>query len=168
MFRSSSLVRILTGFLLSLTLATVEANASSQDKSSGVLDSMIFVGVIGPPDSMDYPEELHFNDGQMWTKNCAECGFQPAPYWTRQIGENVHFVSTLTSASGSTFTYNGIVQAGSVQVQVQWTKKRWYWSLERALIFKGNRALARQATLPEQVGAMAREVMARTLPQWCP
>ena len=161
------------GVVLALLLAALEAGAGAGAEDAprlgaGPLDGMIFVGEIGPADSPDFAEELHFNQGLMWSKMCMRCGFQPAPYWTRRVGDAIHVIGELTGASGSVFRYDGMIEGDRAEVTVRWTKARWYWRIDRTLVFRGTRAADQVAMPGPEASRAAAEALSAPLPEWCP
>jgi hypothetical protein len=134
--------------ILASPTAAQDARAADNSAASahGPLDGMSFVGKIGPEDNRDLDDELHFAAGQFWSTNCVACGYQPGTYWSRRVGDSIHFHGTLQSAEGGRFDYSGRVVGGQVDVRINWTQQRWYGDIERKLAFVG--ALAPAAPLP--------------------
>lgn len=166
MFHSSVRTYLIAAALLLLLPATTAA--SETRAASGPLDGQIFIGHVGPASDPDFAEELHFNHGLFWSKLCLVCGYSPGPYWTRQIGADVQFVAELRGQSGSTFRYQGVIAEDSAAVDVHWTKDRWYWSMDRDLVFRGRLASDRTAISAADARQRARAAAQDTLPEWCP
>lgn len=147
----------------------IQGNAqdNAQGRASGPLDGMVVVGKIGPDGNPNFDEELHFNNGHFWSKNCIACGYQPGPYWVRTVGSGIQFHGELIRDDGSTFRYRGRVADGRATVTVRWTKKRWYWSIDKILIFDGTLEPARKAVSVEEARTMANDSNKKSLPQWC-
>ncbi len=134
----------------------------------GPLDGMVFAGLVGPESAPDFDEELLFNEGLMWSKTCVPCGYQPSVYWVRRVGDAIHFTSELKSASGSVFHYEGVVDGERAEVAVRWTKSRWYWTIDRDLVFKGTLVPARSPIAAAEASRMADQAWLGPLPDWCP
>jgi hypothetical protein len=129
---------------------------------------MVFAGLIGPEDDPDFNEELIFNEGLMWSKTCVPCGYQPSVYWVRRVGDAIHFISELKSASGSVFDYEGVVEGGRAEVAVTWAKHRWYWTIDRDLVFEGILVPGRKPVAAAEASRIADEARLGPLPDWCP
>lgn len=153
--------------LFAAAAMTSAAIGETPGAGRGPLDGMIFVGKIGPEGKPDFDEELHFNNGHFWSKNCIVCGYQPSVYWVRTVGESIHFHGELLSDSGSRFRYTGRVTGDRIKVTVRWTKSRWYWSIDRTLIFEGARELTRNAVSVGDATKLAISARQQPLPRWC-
>ncbi len=121
--------------------------AMSEKIGSGPLDGMSFVGKIGPEESRDLDDELHFVAGQFWSSNCVACGYKPGNYWTRTVGDSIQFRGSLQSSDRGKFEFSGRVEGERVFVSINWTQQRWYGDIVRKLAFVG--ALAPTASLKE-------------------
>lgn len=154
--------------ILFLTGTVISADdAGPAAPGLGPLDGMVFVGRIGPKGAPDFDEELHFNNGYFWSKNCLLCGYRPSVYWVRAVGGGVRFQGELTSEDGSSFHYSGYVTDGRITVNVRWRKARWYWSIDRTLVFEGRLDAARAAIPFAEAGQRAATARTRPLPGWC-
>ena len=154
--------------MVALLIPGIGVSAKEMPTGSGLLDGMIFAGKMGPASHPDFDEELHFNEGMMWSKTCISCGYMPGPYWTRRQGDTIQFTGELKGRSGSTFHYEGAVTGGRAEVAVRWTKDRWYWSIERNLIFHGLRQDDRSPTTVAEARRMAEDALLKPLADWCP
>jgi len=155
-----SLAKVVCVVVLALSIAAWLAQAAQSDDmtaieagASGPLDGMVFAGLIGPEDNRELDDELHFNNGRFWSKACLECGFQPGMYWSRRVGDEIHFRGTLRSDDRGNFDYEGVVDGDDVTVTIHWTKRRWYWTIDRRLAFRGT-------TVADQTAATAAEASA--------
>lgn len=120
------------------------------------LDGMVFAGEFGDKDKRaDRADTLYFADGMFWSENCVPCGFAPAPYWVRRTSEGVWFRGTLSSSARGTFTYLGLYDGRGLTVDIHWTRKRWYRTIDRDFWFRGRRVSAALADSPDKVGALA-------------
>lgn len=111
------------------------ANAQTLE-AGGPLDGMVFSGKIGDPKTTQRDDQLHFNNGMFWSAICIRCRFKPGNYWVRRVGNVTHFRGEMLSERGR-FIYTGKIADGKASVNVNWTKKRWYWSIDRDLEFNG-------------------------------
>jgi hypothetical protein len=101
------------------------------------LDGMVFAGRIGPADDPDLADHLYFENGRFWSGECVRCGFEPGVYWVRRTAGGIAFRGVLESADRGTFTYEGMVRGGRVDVSIHWRHERWYWTIDRNLRFVG-------------------------------
>lgn len=122
--------------------------------ASGVLDGMVFAGLIGPRGDPDVNDELHFQDGQFWSSGCVRCGFKPGAYFVRRVGAGWQFRGEL-AGEGGRFFYNGIVLDGQLRTEIRWVKERWYRTVERDLEFVGTMSPARMAPPADDALAVA-------------
>ena len=112
--------------------------ASAQD--APLLDGQVFVGMIGPAENPDLPDRLLFRDGQFWSDICTECGFLPGPYSAHLTDDGTAFSGTLTSEDRGVFDYEGLIQLdGTIEVNISWKRKRWYWTAQREIVFRGKK-----------------------------
>lgn len=132
--------------------------------TSGPLDGMVFSGKLGPEDNPDLDDELHFQDGKFWSGICVKCGFSPGDYWVRTVGDSIHFRGELTGDRG-TFTYIGRIVDDDIDVSVNWTKDRWYWSINRNLAFEGTLKTTGVAVSARQAGQIAAEAVPELIPE---
>lgn len=107
--------------------------------ASAPLEGRTFRGEIrdghGAPRAKDV---VTFKDGKFHSANCAELGFDAAPYWTRVDGETVHFLAESANPDGGKLVFRGAVRGSEVEWKAEWTKERWYWSIHREFGFKGS------------------------------
>ena len=59
-------------------------------------------------------------------------------------GETIHVRGRL-SGSGGTFDYEGTIVGDAAQMNIKWTKSRWYWTIERDREFTGTLQPAAEA-----------------------
>jgi hypothetical protein len=154
-------------FAAILFIAATTANDAAIPAAAGPLDGMVFVGQVGPEGKPDFDEELHFNNGYFWTKNCIRCAYQPGIYWVRKVGASIHFQGELQKENGSKFRYTGRIADGRARVTVLWSKDRWYWSIERTLIFIGKLAPTRASMTVDMARQSAETFAKQPMPQWC-
>jgi len=152
-------------FLISpLTLAK---DRDQPGAAPGSLDGMVFVGRVGPEGRANFDEELNFNNGYFWSKNCITCGYQPSIYWVRNVANGIEFQSELSREDGSRFHYRGRIADGRIEVKVQWTKHRWYWSINKTMTFHGKLEQSRKAVSVEEARRMADKAGKTQMPSWC-
>lgn len=104
--------------------------------SRGPLDGRVFVGKIGPAGDPDVIDELHFRDGRFWSLACIRCGFQPGAYRAEVNGDIIRVRGELRGQRG-TFAYDGEIDGDDARISIRWTRKRWYWTVEQDLEFRG-------------------------------
>lgn len=106
--------------------------------AGGLLDGRAFAGMIGPAGTPDLEDRLYFDDGHFWSEICTRCGFVPGAYTAEETDEGIRFSGVLESDSRGRFEYSGLVsEAGGIEVTIDWTKERWYWTVERQIVFEG-------------------------------
>lgn len=110
-----------------------------QARSSGPLDGMAFEGKLGPADENGdrKNDTLFFRNGHFWSRICVPCGFLPGRYWVHRAADAIHFRGQLQSPESGTFLYTGVVRDGRISVSIDWTKERWYWTVNREFRFEG-------------------------------
>ncbi len=141
-----------TGGVAALT-AGVADEVSPDALMHGDLDGRMFVGRFMPVDgSGGRPDTLSFGGGHFWSANCVPCGFTPAAYWVRKVGNTMHFRGEMISADSGKFDYAGIVDGNRLVASIAWRKDRWYWSMRRQFRFEG---LLADAPVAASAAAMA-------------
>jgi hypothetical protein len=163
---SAAVIVVIVWFLTGAAAISAQ-DGGSQAAGNGPLDGMVFVGRIGPEKNPDFDEELHFNNGQFWSKNCILCGYQPSYYWIRITDDGIHFQGDLLKKDGSKFSYTGRVSDGRIKVTVRWTKSRWYWSIDQTLVFNGVRDKTKTAVSVDEASRLANAARLLSLPMWC-
>ena len=122
--------------LLSGPLMQIPGARAENSLPSGPLDGMVFAGKFGGSENPEIDDQLHFKNGEFWSSFCTAYGLKPGGYWIRSVGSGIEFRGVLTGAPGE-FVYRGSVHQGIATVSIQWTKKRWYWTIEKNLEFVG-------------------------------
>jgi hypothetical protein len=118
----------------------------------GDLDGRMFVGTFAPADgSSGRQDALSFRGGHFWSSVCVPCGFVPAAYWVRKVGDEIHFRGEMVSTKSGKFDYSGVVKGNRLVATVDWRKDRWYWSIQRQFRFEGELS---EATVTSSVAAM--------------
>lgn len=165
----STLVLAVVALMRAVTIAAASEPAHAIS-SHGPLDGMVFVGTIGPAGREGLDDELHFNDGHMWSMRCLACGYQPAPYWVREADSRLLFRATLSKEGGSVFEYEGALAAPEMSAEVEWTKRRWYWRIERDLLLDASLAPHRRPVGLAEAAETASAAAGKPadLPSWCP
>lgn len=128
-------IRLVVATLIAAMLLPMPVTEAAEE--SGPLDGMIFAGSFGDPGAPGRDDLLYFNNGKFWSAICIRCGFEPGSYWVRKVGDSIHFRGEQRSERG-TFVYLGRVTGDKIQVDVNWTKDRWYWKIDRDLVFEGS------------------------------
>lgn len=144
--------------LLAVLGAAVLTPALADGADTGeFLDGRVFVGKIGVKGNPDTADKLHFRDGQFWSERCIQCGFNPGPYEAHKVGATIYVRGRL-SGSGGTFDYSGTIVGDTAQMDIKWTKSRWYWTIERDWAFAGTLQPADQAPAVEAAARTAASV----------
>lgn len=117
--------------LWAATVDAVERGAISASWSP--LDGKNFDGemLTGEGKVLSSKEKLVFQNGQFFSEACREFGFGKGPYWLRVENNKVHFIAETASPSNGTMHWKGTITGGQVDASFVWTKKRWYWTIER-------------------------------------
>jgi len=122
---------------------TGQLAATSDGKAAGVLDGMTFVARMGPSGKpADVEDNLIFAKGMFLSKECdRRCGYPPAPYYVRHLGERIEFVSESTCDNNdATMSWRGTIEDRLIKGRVRWTAERWYWTIEKEFWFEGTLA----------------------------
>ncbi|MCR9136587.1 MAG: hypothetical protein NXI27_11365 [Alphaproteobacteria bacterium] len=153
---------VLTALIVAIVLPAPMTEAAEE---SGPLDGMVFAGKFGDPGAPGRDDLLYFNNGKFWSAICIRCGFEPGEYWVRKVGDSIHFRGEQRSERGI-FLYRGRVTGDKIQIDVNWTKDRWYWKIDRDLVFEGS--LTKNETAQPAIDATNISVAAQSnLPDGC-
>jgi hypothetical protein len=139
--------RFLTALLSLLAGSAVQATdpPKSIPGASGaadihILDGRTFRGPGGAIGKLAQREDVFlFRGGEFLSRNCQEYGFTAGPYWVREAGGVIHFRAELKSPEHGVMVYEGRVRGDQLEANFTWTKKRWYWTIERDFWFEGRR-----------------------------
>ncbi|WP_386334527.1 hypothetical protein [Sulfitobacter sediminilitoris] len=119
-------------------------------QADGALDGRVFIGMIGPEENPDLEDSLHFSDGHFWSDICTRCGFAPGRYVSEKTDEGVRFSGVLESDDRGYFKYDGLVRDnGAITVSIRWERKRWYWTSNRDIAFRGSQTPSAHPSLAE-------------------
>lgn len=133
-------------------IAGVADGAPHDALMRGDLDGKVFVGTFAPADGASGRQDaLSFRGGHFWSGVCVPCGFVPAAYWVRKVGDEIHFRGEMVSTDSGTFDYAGVVNGNRLVATVDWRKDRWYWSVRRQFRFEGELS---EATVTSSVTEM--------------
>lgn len=129
---------------------------AAKANAEGVLDGLVFSGMIGPAQNPDLADSLYFDEGRFWSDICTQCGFAPGTYDAAETADGIRFSGTLESDSRGRFDYDGLVQDdGTIQVSITWERRRWYWTSRREIAFVGALSTQRKvASLADVIQAM--------------
>ena len=120
---------------------------SAEMVGDGILDRMTFVGHIGTPENPTRTKDAFvFDKGLFVSTECERvCNFPARPYFVREKADGIEFISeTSCPHKNSTIVWRGTFQDGKVKGTSTWTSKRWYWTIEKELVFEGT--LSAQST----------------------
>jgi len=129
-------------FCLILFLAPVAhpVLADSSTPLHAVLDGKTFqskLGVKGGPGDID--DLLVFDDGEFVSEECERrCGYTKVEYWVRAEGDAVQMRADVPCTESDAIMYwRGTVRGDKIEGSIIWVNKRWYWTFEKELWFKG-------------------------------
>lgn len=117
-----------------LWAATVDAvERGAAPASWSALDGKSFNGEMlsGEGKVLSSKEKLVFQNGRFTSEACREFGFGEGPYWLRVEDNKIHFIAETVSPTNGTMHWKGTITGGQVDASFVWTKKRWYWTIER-------------------------------------
>jgi hypothetical protein len=117
-----------------------EADIGSATAAAGILDGMTFRSELGPKGKpADVNDQLVFANGMFQSIECAKrCGYPPSPYYVRQVGEAIKFVSeSHCEHKDATMVWEGTIENGVILGRIRWTAERWYWTVENEFWFEG-------------------------------
>jgi hypothetical protein len=108
-------VSIVAALFLSIPAAgtTITGNADNGTQGTsmrGDLDGKLFVDIFAPADGASGRQaSLSFHDGHFWSAVCVPCGFEPAAYWVRRVGDEIYFRGEMINFQSGSFGYSGVV-----------------------------------------------------------
>lgn len=117
-----------------LWTATVDAaERGAASASWSPLDGKSFNGEMlsGEGKLLTSKEKLVFQNGRFASEACRDFGFGEGPYWLRLEDNKIHFIAETVSPTNGTMRWKGTIIGGQVDASFIWTKKRWYWTIER-------------------------------------
>ena len=152
--------------LVMLSFTSVYIVSAEQNKASGILDGMVFIGQMGVSGEAAYDDKLSFANGQFWSEICIRCGFKPGKYWTRTEADGIHFRGELQGGFGE-FVYEGRIIDGQAIVEVIWKKQRWYWTSGRTLAFEGSTIAGQSPYTANEAVQISIKALQGDLPDFC-
>ena len=152
--------------ILGLLILPGDIAKAGGDQDSGVLDGKVFAGTMGQASVFSGDDKVYFSDGKFWSDICIRCGYKPGNYWTRSTPEGIQFQGEVNNGSG-TFIYSGQIKNGRATVEINWSKKRWYWTSSRKLTFDGIDKDAEISYPSSKAARIATEALANGLPPHC-
>ena len=104
-----------------------------------VLDGQVFSGEFGAlGKDATGTDSWVFDDGMFLSKSCLECGFPENPYLVRfEDGKTVFETKTRCPRTDATIVWRGEIKDGAIEGVFTWTRKRWYWTIEKDFWFRG-------------------------------
>lgn len=121
-----------------VALAQSPAAASKSPELVHTLQDIKLVGPLAIEGEVVPPDDvLTFKDGMFSSRTCRRFGFAPAPYWVRRDSDGLHFRATLQSPESGTIRFDGVFDGKQMRATAQWTKERWYWTVEQTIRFTG-------------------------------
>jgi len=150
----SIMLAVVVGGTFALTgpapIPSEDLRPTAEVTGEGVLDRMTFVGHVGTSENPTYSEDTFvFDKGLFVSKECERiCKFPARPYFVRETADGIEFISeTRCPYKDSTIVWRGTFKDGKVRGSSTWTSKRWYWTIERKLVFNGTLS-ERSASIP--------------------
>lgn len=124
-------------FIFSIFIIQFRAGAGNKD-SFNILDGKTFVGPIGEKGKRpDHDDMVIFSDGTFVSEGCKKHGFSPGTYTAFQEKNSIRFRAEITSSSYGTMLWEGLVEGDSIEANITWTRKRWYWKIRQEYVFSG-------------------------------
>lgn len=104
------------------------------------LDGKVFqsqLGMQGQPGDID--DLLVFEGGEFVSEECERrCGYAKVEYWVRADGDAIEMRADVPcTESGAVMYWRGRVRGDKIEGSILWVNKRWYWTFEKELWFKG-------------------------------
>lgn len=130
-------------FFLSSEADTVPAAVAfdpEQTVGAGILDGMTFAGDVGlRGEELDIRDRFVFEDGQFVSKECeVRCKYPARPYYVREVAGAAEFISeTRCPYKDAKIVWRGTVHGDRIEGVATWTLSRWYWTIEKELVFVG-------------------------------
>ena len=131
-------------------LSSEALKPTAEVTGQGVLDRMTFVGHVGTSKNPTRSKDTFvFDKGLFVSKECERiCKFPARPYFVREIADGTEFISeTQCPYKDSKIVWRGTFKDGQIRGSSTWTSKRWYWTVERELVFEGTLA-EQSASIP--------------------
>lgn len=127
-----------------------ELRPTAEVMGEGELDRMTFIGHVGTTTSPKRTRDTFvFDKGLFVSKECERiCNFPARPYFVRTTADGLEFVSeTRCPNKDSRIVWRGTFKDGKLKGTSTWTSKRWYWTIEKELVFEGTLS-DRSASIP--------------------
>lgn len=133
---------------LALMMATIVPLIANSQESAKVattavsaLDGFQFnAGIVRSGDDTKkrpLEDKLIFRNGRFSSVVCKRYNFKPSPYWIRREGDRIHFLAELFSPTDGKMVWRGTIQKGRLTGTMQWTRKRWYWTINAKHTIRG-------------------------------
>lgn len=84
-------------------------------------------------------DEIIFRNGTFQSVDCQQyCDFGWSEYQTKMIDDVIHFtVHTICPTAPHTVVWYGTVIGETIEMDVTWTTRRWYWTNQIAITASG-------------------------------
>ena len=118
-----------------------ELRPTAEVMGEGMLDRMTFVGHVGTSENPTRSGDTFvFDKGLFVSKECERiCKFPARPYFVRENADGIEFISeTRCPYKDSKIVWRGTFKDGKVKGTSTWTSRRWYWTIEKNLVFQGS------------------------------
>ena len=136
LFPFSIALLVLVAGLAGATLWTADVDAAESGATSAAwspVDGKNFLGEMlsGEGKVLTSQEKLVFKNGRFASEACRKFGFGDGPYWLRMEDGKIQFIAETVSPDNGTMHWKGTITGDQVDASFVWTKKRWYWTIER-------------------------------------
>lgn len=130
---------VLGSILAALTLHSPLSVADTSPVQTA-LDGKAFQSQLGVQgQSGDIDDLLVFDNGEFVSEECERrCGYAKVEYWVRAEGDAIQMRADVPcTESGAVMYWRGTVRGDEIEGSILWVNKRWYWTFEKKLWFKG-------------------------------
>ncbi len=124
-------------FSLALAKPAVAADAEAVRSALDGKTYQSRLGIRGQPADID--DLLVFEDGEFVSEECERrCGYAKVEYWVRAQDDAIQMRADVPcTESGAVMYWRGTVRGDEIEGSILWVNKRWYWTFEKELWFKG-------------------------------
>ena len=151
-FQLLAVVVLVGGAVLAMTSVNAPAltgpNETARLPGSGILDGMTFTSHVMPEGkSPGVKDVMYFKDGQFLSLECEDrCNYPASAYFARELDGGYEFmVEAWCPTKNATMVWRGQIVDGQASGTVQWTVKRFYWTVGTVLEFTGTLSTEEEA-----------------------
>lgn len=141
-FLSSRQVSFLNSGYCLLMALVIAGPALADDRIAllTTLDGQTYQSKLGMKGhAADVDDLLVFEDGQFLSEECERrCGYARVEYWVRAQDDGIQMRADVPCTdSGAVMYWRGTIRDNEIEGSIKWINKRWYWTFEKELWFKG-------------------------------